>query len=172
MGKAYGIPFAIADAAAPFIPHPSLDEAEATALAFFANWPAGPPPLLWRVEAVSYATPVDRYESDEWTSTPPRLELFYCSVKKWTPHGATLYEGRWVDLRPDRKQWASRTPAEALAQFAERRRRQIHILERQLRRAKAELHLAEPPKGNGVPEMIRAMKGPWPNQPPLSERPY
>lgn len=102
--------------------------------------------LLFRVTAVSYAS------SDEWGdyySSGPMLELDALPVKKWTPCGARLYyaeraggDAKWVDLRPGHKQWASRDAEEAVRQFLARRKGQIHILERQLRRAREEHDLA------------------------------
>ena len=95
---------------------------------------------LWRVEAVRYAYVVDA-EYDEWSTTHPQLELFPLSVKKWTPTGARLWEGRHVDLRDGAKQYASKTVTEALAQFRRRREAQIWILKKQLARAESELAL-------------------------------
>ncbi len=95
---------------------------------------------LWRVEAVRYA------QSDEYgdyRSSDPHLELFFLSVKKWTPTGARLWNGKHVDLRDGKKQFASRTPQEALKQFRMRKHAQIYILEKQLRRAKQELQLCQ-----------------------------
>lgn len=152
MGRAFGTPIPAT------IDGPQLRAAEGQAYERLGqHYPGGAPDVLWRVEAVSYAVG-DEYGG--WTSTGPRLELFVLPVRKWTPCGARLEEGRWVDLQPDRKQYASRTPDEALQQFINRRKAQIRILEKQLARAKRELRLAEPPKPNGVPELIRAMKGP------------
>jgi hypothetical protein len=138
MGLAYGEHFS-AQPTSEFWNVPSLEEAEAA-------WRARQAPgydfdFLWRVEAVSYAVRVDPYEGEDWTSTPPRLELFGVSVKHRTPCGARLWSGRWVSLRPG-KQYASETPAEALLQFTLRRRAQIRILEKQLARAQRELWLA------------------------------
>lgn len=111
--------------------------------------------LLFRISAVSYAV------SDawgDWTSTGPRLELDVHPVARWTPCGARLHyaerpggDGKWVDLRPGHKQWASRDPEEALRQFLARRRGQIHILERQLSRAKEEHDLAVSALAPGTP---------------------
>jgi hypothetical protein len=133
MGKAYGTP----------IPQttdgPQLRAAERQAEARQVDGFE----YLWRIEAVSYSQCVDP-DAERYESTPPRLELFFVSVKRWTPHGATLWEGKWCDLRPDRKQYASRTVADALEQFRRRRRAQIHILQRQLARAERELALTEP----------------------------
>lgn len=107
-----------------------------------------PGDYLFRVEAVSYSEVIDA-EAERYGSTPPRLELFPLQVRKWTQHGATLeeYSGmrrRWVDLRPDAKQYASRTAAEAIEQFAKRRRAQIYILQAQIARAERELALTQP----------------------------
>ena len=95
---------------------------------------------LWRVEAVSYSTVIDA-EREEYGSTAPRLELFIVSIRRWTPCGARGFNN-WIDLRDGHKQFASRTPEEALRQFATRRHRQRYILERQLARAKREQDLA------------------------------
>lgn len=103
--------------------------------------------LLFRAEAVSYSYVIDA-DREEYGSTSPQLELFGYQVLRWTPHGATLkhvYSGarpKWVDLRPGAKQWASRTAREAVEQFRDRRQRQLYVLARQRRRAKAELNLA------------------------------
>lgn len=133
MGKAYGTP----------IPQttdgPQLRSAESQAEARQVDGFE----YLWRIEAVSYSQCVDP-DADRYESTPPRLELFFVSVKRWTPHGATLWEGRWTDLRADRKQYASRTVADALEQFRRRRVAQIHILQAQLARAERELALTQP----------------------------
>jgi len=127
--------------------YPTLDEATRAATERAQRFmPVGAVGLLFRISAVSYAV------SDawgDWTSIGPQLELDAYPVAKWTPCGARLYYtertcalGIWVDLRPGHKQWASRTAEEALNQFLTRRKRQIHILERQLRRAKEEHDLA------------------------------
>lgn len=125
-----------------------------------ANWALRGVPdaeLVWRVEAVRYsACSLDVNGCENYYTTAPRLELFGFRVLRWTQHGATLDRtvsqsgigrNKWVDLRPGAKQWASRTPSDALSQFANRRRRQLYILERQMRRARDELNLAvcEPP---------------------------
>lgn len=111
--------------------------------------------VVFRVEAVSYAAIqpyADPVTGDgEWYITDPRLEVHAYWVNNWTAHGATLrhvepgsYRPKWVDLRLGAKQWASRDVAEAVRQFAERRRRQIHVLRRQLVRAERELALTQP----------------------------
>ena len=96
--------------------------------------------VLFRVSAVSYA------QSDEWGdyySSGPVLEIETHAVSKWTPCGARSPNRRgWIDLRPGHKQWASRDVVEALNQFLARRKGQIHILERQLSRAREEHDLA------------------------------
>lgn len=103
---------------------------------------------LFRVEAVSYSYTVDA-DREEYGTTDPRLEVFALEVLRWTEQGATLREttgarNRWVNLQPGAKQYASRTVAEAVEQFASRRRAQIYILQRQLRRAERELALTQP----------------------------
>lgn len=143
MGRAYGMP----------IPQttdgPQIAAAERAAEDALHGWYAGPPPeVLWRVEAVSYSYTVDA-DREEYGSTDPRLEIFPLEVLRFTEQGATLREttgarNRWVDLRPGAKQYASRTVAEAVEQFASRRRAQIYILQRQLARAERELALTQP----------------------------
>lgn len=121
--------------------------AQEAAIARRSHFYPDPVGLLFRVEACRYAYVVNA-EYDEWGTTDPRLELFAFPVKRFTPHGATLKniwagaKERWVDLRPDAKQWASRTAADAIEQFARRREAQIFILNRQLARARRELELA------------------------------
>lgn len=58
---------------------------------------------------------------------------------------------KWTDLRPGAKQWASRTAREAIEQLAERRRRQLWVLNRKVQRAEYDMKLAkraleEPPQ--------------------------
>ena len=129
----------------PLRDHPTIEAAEQAALDRCRRfgWQGD---VLYRVSAVSYAV---SDEWGDWRSTGPRLELDTHAVAKWTPCGARLHyaeragaDGKWVDLRPDRKQWASRTAREALDQFLARRKGQIHILERQLSRAREEHDLA------------------------------
>ena len=141
MGKAYGTP----------IPQttdgPQLDVAQGQVegtypAPWLAEW------TLWRIEAVQYSQCVDP-DAERYEATPPRLELFAITVLRYTTHGATLHEysgmrRRWTDLRPGHKQYASRTPADALEQFRCRRRAQIRILQAQLARAERELALTEP----------------------------
>lgn len=100
--------------------------------------------VLWRVEAVRYSicTPPTR-GWEGYLVTALRLEVFGEVVGKWTPFGARLrYSSKWVDLREGAKQYASRTVAEAVAQFAKRRRRQLYILAGQTRRAQEDAALA------------------------------
>lgn len=143
MGRAYGTPIP------QTIDGPQIPVAERSAEDALHGWYAGPPPeVLWRVEAVSYSYTVDA-DREEYGSTDPRLEIFPLEVLRFTEHGATLREmsgarNRWVDLRPNAKQYASRTVAEAVEQFASRRRAQIYILQRQLARAERELALTQP----------------------------
>ncbi len=119
--------------------HATLAQAEAAALERCrrCGWQGD---VLFRISAVSYAC------SDAWGdyySSGPILEIDTHAVSKWTPHGARSPDRRgWIDLRPGRKQWASRDVEEAVRQFLARRKGQIHILERQLRRAREEHDLA------------------------------
>lgn len=106
--------------------------------------------VLYRVEAVRYSgCTLTAWDSEEYYTTSPRLEVFGFAVERWTPHGATLrseWAGcrkKWVDLRDGANQFASRNLADAVQQFAERRRRQIWVLSRQLSRAEEELVLAD-----------------------------
>ena len=107
--------------------------------------------LLWRVEAQRYSYVVDA-ETETYATTDPELQLRVYPIIRRTKYGATIahstYPGgrkKWVDLREDAKQWASETPAEAVAQFAERKRRQIYVLKRKLARAEREFNLANVP---------------------------
>lgn len=110
------------------------------------------PDLLWRVEAVRYSgCSLDVNGGEDYYVTDPVLELFSFTVKRWTHCGATLNiptlpggPNKWVDLRDGMKQWASRTPLDALREFENRRKRQIWILERQLASARKELSLSGP----------------------------
>lgn len=143
MGRAYGTP----------IPQttdgPQCDAAQRTAEdRLQRQYEGSPPEVLWRVEAVSYSYTVDA-DREEYGSTDPRLEIFPLEVLRFTEHGATLCEmsgarHRWVNLQPGAKQYASRTVAEAVEQFANRRRAQLYILRRQLARAERELGLTQP----------------------------
>jgi len=111
-------------------------------------YPFGPAPegadVLWRLEARCYSYTIDA-DRDEYGTTDPRLEMTWWCVKHWTPRGARLECGKYVNLDKSisRREWASRTQAEALVSFQKRRKRQIAILEGQVHRAKAELALTE-----------------------------
>ncbi|UXS23114.1 hypothetical protein [Agrobacterium tumefaciens] len=112
------------------------------------NYPFGRPPegvdALWRVEARSYSYVIDA-EAEEYGTTSPVLEMYWFRVKRWTKCGARLDWGKYVNLDKNisRREWASRTEAEALASFKARRARQIAILEGQADRARRELALTE-----------------------------
>ena len=102
------------------------------------------PDILFRVYGQSYA--VSDLDGD-WHSTHPVLEVSRHHVLRWTECGATLDEfsgarHRWVDLRPEAKQWASLTVRQALVEFRQRRERQLYVLKRQLARAEQERSLA------------------------------
>lgn len=129
----------------------SVEEWEQAARQHEESFGRDPSQMLFRVEAIQpYA---DEVTGDgAWYVTDHRLELSTFRVLRWTPCGARLagWSGgssgtseRWVDLRDGHKQWASRTAAEALEQFRQRRKAQVYILKRQLRRAERELALAE-----------------------------
>ena len=138
MGRAYGTP----------IPQTTDGPASGPFIEWQALVRTVPGDYLFRVEAVRYSQYVDP-DAERYETTAPRLELFPLQVRKWTQHGATLeeYSGcrrRWVELRPDAKQYASRTAAEAVEQFAKRRRAQIYILQAQIARAERELALTQP----------------------------
>ena len=105
---------------------------------------------LYRVVANRYSgCSLDVNGCENYYTSSPQLEAFAFPVERWTPHGATLKDiwsgarKRWVDLRPGAKQWASRTVEEAIGQLAQRRRRQLWVLGKQIRRAEEEKHLAE-----------------------------
>lgn len=112
------------------------------------KFPGSPPPegtdVLWRCEAKSYSYVIDP-ETERYGSTSPVLEMHWYRVVRWTRTGARLENGKLVFLNQQitNRQWASRTPAEALAAFKARRERQIRILARQLEYAKLELALTE-----------------------------
>lgn len=128
----------------------TVDEAEKAAIAKHAHYYTDPAGWLIRCDAVRYAgCSLDANGGENYYTADPALEFFAFPVKRWTPHGATIMEiwsgakERWVDLRDDAKQWASRSGKEAVKQLAERRRRQIYILNRKMRRAELDLALAE-----------------------------
>lgn len=117
---------------------------------FFRNelkYPYGKPPagidVLWRCEAKRYSYVIDA-DVDLYGTTDPELQMCWYEVLKWTPTGARLVSGKLVYLnkRVTNRQWASRTPEEALQSFKERKRRQIRILQRQLADAECEFSLA------------------------------
>ena len=144
----YGTPFS----AGGLWPHPSIDTAETMVRQRWADQlhDRAVPDLLFRVEAVRYSgCTLDQFGGENYYVTDSRLELFAFPVTRWTPCGATIVgvagRNKWCDLRPGAKQWASRTPRDALEQLVERRRRQIYILERQMARARSELDLTCPP---------------------------
>jgi hypothetical protein len=112
----------------------------------FYPW-GGPPPdtdVMWRCEARRYSVVID-YETERYGSSDPVIEMHWYRVKKRTPSGARLDNGKFVytDKRITAREWASATPAAALESFKERRRRQIGILTHQLRAAEIELALTE-----------------------------
>jgi hypothetical protein len=112
------------------------------------TYPFGRPPegveVLWRVEARSYSYVVDA-DAEIYGSTSPVLEMCWIRVEKWTRCGARLCDGKYVNLDKNisRREWASRTEAEALTSFKARKARQIAILEGQAQRARIELELTD-----------------------------
>lgn len=100
--------------------------------------------VMWRIEAVSYSYVIDA-DSELYGSSAPVLSLVWHRVARRTPCGARLQNGRFVytDKRITQREWASATPEAALASFAARKKRQIAILQAQLRRAKLEAALAQ-----------------------------
>ena len=112
------------------------------------RYPFGRPPegrdVLWRLEARSCSYVIDP-DNERYGSTGPVLEMCWHPVKRWTRCGARLDWGKYVNLNKDvsRREWASRTEAEALASFVARRKRQIAILEGQAAYARRELALTE-----------------------------
>lgn len=132
-----GVPFSVPGGLRP--EYPSL----AKAAQDLAGWYRGDA-ILYRVTAQSYAVCVDP-DRDRYVSSDPRLELNGYRIKRVTPAGYWIdgpHGERWVRTNsPGGKEFASRTPEEALRQFIERRRAQIRIVERQLTRARAELAL-------------------------------
>ena len=109
--------------------------------------PAGEPPegveVLWRAEARRYSYVIDA-DAELYGTSAPRLELWWHRVKRWTPRGARLNNGKYVNLDKNisRREWASRTKEEAVESFIARRRRQISLLQGQLNYAEQELALA------------------------------
>lgn len=101
---------------------------------------------LYRFDAVSYAYCIDP-DGDYWGSTPSRLELTLYPVKRWTNTGATLFI--WSGARrkhvnfSHNKQFACRTPQQALESYRARKTRQIAILKARLRNAEHDLSLAQ-----------------------------
>jgi len=113
------------------------------------QFPYSTPPegveVLWRCEAKTYSYVIDP-DTDTYGSTDPVLEMRWYEVKRWTRTGARLCNGKLVFLPGGgvtNRQWASRTPAEALASFKERRKRQVRILKRQLEYAEYQVRIAE-----------------------------
>lgn len=110
-------------------------------------FPFGQPPedmdVLWRCDAKSYSYIIDA-DREEYGSTAPRIELTWHRVERRTPKGAYLNytDERFVPLWARNRRFAN-TPAEALADFIGRRKRQHYILNRQLRRCDYELELAQ-----------------------------
>lgn len=105
---------------------------------------------LIRAEANRYSSCVlDVNGCEDYYVSGPQIELFAFPVLRFTPLGATLKDiwsgakQRWVNLQPGAKQWASRTGAEAIEQLRERRRRQVWVISRQMRRAETDMAVCD-----------------------------
>lgn len=119
--------------------------------------PYGEPPegvdVLWRCDARTYSTVIDA-DRELYGSTPPRIELRWFCVSKRTAKGAWISEfyplggdaptdkWRFVPLWA-RNRFAGNTKAGAIDDFIGRRKRQRHVLMRQLGRCEYELEIAE-----------------------------
>lgn len=138
MGLAYGT---------PVHKYATLADAEAAAIAKHSHYYTDVPGWLIRAEAVSYSYVICA-DREEYGSTAADIELWAFPVERYTPYGATMADiwsgarKRWVDLRPNAKQWASRTADEAVQQLMLRRKRQLYVLACQTYRAQYELDLA------------------------------
>lgn len=105
-----------------------------------------PVEVLFRAEVVRYSRVIDA-DREEYGVTGGQVEFFAFVVKNWTPLGATLlheWSGsrrRWVDLRPNALQWASRTALEALEMLKHRRNRQRYVLNRKLERCDEDIFI-------------------------------
>lgn len=117
-----------------------------------AHYYTDAPGWLYRAEAVSYAaiSPwADEITGDgEWYSTDPSVEIFAYPVLRYTPCGATIRNiwrdgTKWVNLEPGAKQFASRTAKEAVEALRQRRKAQVYILGKQMRRAQREIDLCD-----------------------------
>lgn len=105
-----------------------------------------PVEVLFRAEVVRYSCVIDA-DRGEYGVTGGQVEFFAFVVKNRTPLGATLlheWSGsrrRWVDLRPNALQWASRTALEALEMLKIRRNRQRYVLSRKLDRCDEDIFI-------------------------------
>lgn len=126
--------------------HPTLEDAGEAAIARHSHSYKDAAGWLLRADVVRYSYTVDA-DREEYGLTSGQIELWACPVLRWTQHGATLKDiwtgarQRWVDLRPGAKQWASRTAVDAVAELAERRRRQQYVLSRKLDRTREDLQI-------------------------------
>lgn len=134
----------------------TIEEAQAAAVAKHSHYYTDPVGWVFRAEVVRYSYTIDA-DREWYGTTDGAVEIFAFPVRRFTPNGATiqnLWSGareKWTDLRPGAKQWASRTAREALEQLAERRRRQLWVLNRKVQRAEYDMKLAkraleEPPQ--------------------------
>lgn len=121
--------------------------------------------FLYRVYDQQYSTcSFPSHGGEEYGVTNPVLEIEAKPIKKWTKCGATLHERvrlryqgneskrhKFVNLDAD-KQYASRTPMEALDQYRRRKLRQQNILEGQLAHVARCIELTYAPSG-AFPEL-------------------
>jgi hypothetical protein len=128
--------------------HPTLEDAGEAAIARHSHYYTDVAGWLLRADVVRYSYTVDA-DLDLYGVTSGQIELWAFPVLRWTQHGATLKDiwsgarQRWVDLRPNAKQWASRTAVDAVAELAERRRRQQYVLSTKLDRTQKDLQLIQ-----------------------------
>lgn len=103
---------------------------------------ANPQDVLYRAEARRYSYTIDA-DADRYGVTAPELKIYRYPVLRRTPKGAWIDVGsepRFILLTAN-KRWACETEEEARESFAARRKRQIAILNAQLRQAHEDLRL-------------------------------
>lgn len=104
---------------------------------------AGLSPLgyLYRLEEVWYSTVIDA-DREEYGSRLA-LELRACPIRRRTPKGWRLFNGRFV-LEPATKRWACPTLEEAVESFVARKTKQARIYESRARIALVLIDMARP----------------------------
>jgi hypothetical protein len=98
--------------------------------------------VLYRCEARRYSYTINA-DLDQYGVTFPELKINWYRVTKRTPKGAWIEGDKFV-LLSARKKYACETIEEAIESFRQRKKRQIKLLETQLRKAKEDLSLADP----------------------------